>query len=580
MTASVAKSPTLLPFDKQNNSEVPLPSSHRLGTSPRSPSKGAPTFVDLYQLHKKRSNQHLTPRGLDSTDIEAQRQEQEKALAASNNHSSKAATAAAPTPTTPSQLNEEKAIAATAAELDPQGPFEGPEKLLELWFAECPDTLPVDALRDQFTILQDADGNAFPGAQPRERLGLRAVPRALWEGMLDIVKCKVLSVIEGHDVDAYLLSESSMFVFPHKIILKTCGTTTLLLGLQRLLELARCAMMGAAKAPFPSPIACAPAEPYNEEQPEDESSPTSRKKLGSLVQQCFYSRKSFMFPERQKGPHKDWMLEVRLLDAFLEDGSAYTVGKMNGDHWLLYMCCPGDDAADAHGANGVCIERPLRLPGPASQVDVVMDRTLEILMTHLTPKSCAAFEFPPDAPLPPARGGEPLLDRGHLLGMDLSDKLGLSTLFPKTELDAFAFEPCGYSANAVIPASAGSTAGYWTIHVTPEEGSSYASFETNVALTSKKSGTELIGGDGAPRDLATLISRVVDIFEPGEMSVTLFISSRDVEDEEGGCHTKDDGSVLHSLNLPGYARKDRIAYEFEHYDLVFCHFEAKVGRRA
>lgn len=35
--------------------------------------------------------------------------------------------------------------------------------------------------------------------------GLRTVPREVWEDMLKVVKCQVLSVIEGDQVDAYLL---------------------------------------------------------------------------------------------------------------------------------------------------------------------------------------------------------------------------------------------------------------------------------------------------------------------------------------------------------------------------------------
>jgi hypothetical protein len=35
--------------------------------------------------------------------------------------------------------------------------------------------------------------------------GLRRVDKAVWEEMLEIVKCKVLSVIEGSEMDAYLL---------------------------------------------------------------------------------------------------------------------------------------------------------------------------------------------------------------------------------------------------------------------------------------------------------------------------------------------------------------------------------------
>ena len=67
------------------------------------------------------------------------------------------------------------------------GPFEGPEKWLEIWFAPSPAELP-DA--------SDAANGKF---------GLRKVPKAVWEEMLDIVKCKILSHIEGHEIDAYLL---------------------------------------------------------------------------------------------------------------------------------------------------------------------------------------------------------------------------------------------------------------------------------------------------------------------------------------------------------------------------------------
>lgn len=39
----------------------------------------------------------------------------------------------------------------------------------------------------------------------REWKGLRKVKREVWEDMLKVVKCQVLSVIEGEEVDAYLL---------------------------------------------------------------------------------------------------------------------------------------------------------------------------------------------------------------------------------------------------------------------------------------------------------------------------------------------------------------------------------------
>jgi hypothetical protein len=61
-------------------------------------------------------------------------------------------------------------------------PFEGPEKLLEIWF-------------DPPRLAEETSG----------RRGLLSVSREKWEDMLDIVRCKVLSVIEGKELDAYLL---------------------------------------------------------------------------------------------------------------------------------------------------------------------------------------------------------------------------------------------------------------------------------------------------------------------------------------------------------------------------------------
>jgi hypothetical protein len=33
-----------------------------------------------------------------------------------------------------------------------------------------------------------------------------------------------------------------------------------------------------------------------------------------ISRSCFYSRKSFFFPERQQGPHRNWQQEVSFLD--------------------------------------------------------------------------------------------------------------------------------------------------------------------------------------------------------------------------------------------------------------------------
>lgn len=66
--------------------------------------------------------------------------------------------------------------------------FEGAEKLLEIWFTPPP----VDAEH----LAPPTDGAKY---------GLRRINRVVWEEMLDIVKCKILSVVEGSETDAYLL---------------------------------------------------------------------------------------------------------------------------------------------------------------------------------------------------------------------------------------------------------------------------------------------------------------------------------------------------------------------------------------
>ena len=83
----------------------------------------------------------------------------------------------------------------STADHNANGPFEGPEKLLEIWFAPSPADVP----------------SAIDGKR-----GLRKVPRLVWEEMLDIVKCKILSVVEGAEMDGYLLRyvSSATFIYP------------------------------------------------------------------------------------------------------------------------------------------------------------------------------------------------------------------------------------------------------------------------------------------------------------------------------------------------------------------------------
>ena len=449
--------------------------------------------------------------------------------------------------------------------------------------------------------------------------------------MLELVNCKVLSIVESELVDAYLLSESSMFVFPHKLILKTCGTTTLLRGLPKILEIA------ALTAGFPHVSANveagrgATAKPYR----------------------VFYSRKNFKFPDRQRGPHRSWRDEVHLLDQLFLRGSAYMIGKMNGEHWYLYLTepdtiltPPDTPSPERSETETKMLELPLRNDMLASHegYDDDQDETLEILMTDLDEKTAKQFYLDNASAVAedryyrgdykavidakqhigdinglhsncgkpvnsrclktieedvdvfsntssdPADPGscdsealiypEELSTEGHPLGTIVSESCGLSEVYPISKypdarIDAYMFEPCGFSANGVIPAPTGREAThYFTVHVTPEPHCSYASFETNVP--NKQTG----------RETADVIDQVVNIFKPGRFSVTLFEGVK--SDDDGDIDATGAGSIAAKRTemlqkqvarkgsrldqIPGYKRVERIVHDLEGYELVFKHY--------
>lgn len=437
-----------------------------------------------------------------------------------------------------------------------------------------------------------------------------------------MVNCKILSVLEAEHMDAYLLSESSMFVFPHKLILKTCGTTTLLLGLHRLLRIA------AEHAGFPFHNAKsldhihAAATPYR----------------------VFYSRKNFLFPHKQQGPHRSWKQEVKYLDDMFEGGSAYMVGKMNGDHWYLYITSPQTSLTPPRTPD---VEKSLSPTGPTSTFRIPTglasafnggpasnDETLEILMTDLDPENAKKFylehasavastRFSEQAqearqiaadslgdlsgstatlrttstidsstddtfdvfsngsdsdlhgthtPLSEQVDDEGLTTEGHALGTVVADTCGLSdvyptSVYPDARVDAYLFTPCGFSANGIIPAPMKQeteehvkSTHYFTVHVTPEPICSFASFETNVP-----------GGQNG-RETSEIIEHVVGIFKPGRFSVTLF--------EAKSVQASDDDEVFVGVSrikrmekIQGYRRIDRIVHDFDDYELVFRYYE-------
>jgi len=67
---------------------------------------------------------------------------------------------------------------------------------------------------------------------------LHCLSREMIEEILQLARCEIISTTANSSMTAYLLSESSFFVDRNRVMLKTCGTTSPLDCLPKLLELA------------------------------------------------------------------------------------------------------------------------------------------------------------------------------------------------------------------------------------------------------------------------------------------------------------------------------------------------------
>ncbi|PQM34028.1 S-adenosylmethionine decarboxylase proenzyme 4 [Prunus yedoensis var. nudiflora] len=117
-------------------------------------------------------------------------------------------------------------------------------------------------------------------------LGLRLLDFDSIQEVLDEVQCTVVSAVANHYFDAYVLSESSLFVYPTKIIIKTCGTTQLLKSIPPLLRHASL-------------------------------------DLGLTLSSCRYTRGNFIFPRAQPFPYTNFQNEVVYLEESLPAALCY-----------------------------------------------------------------------------------------------------------------------------------------------------------------------------------------------------------------------------------------------------------------
>ncbi|GAA0161595.1 decarboxylase [Lithospermum erythrorhizon] len=327
--------------------------------------------------------------------------------------------------------------------------FEGYEKRLEISFFE-------------------------PGifSDPRGK-GLRSLSKDQLDEILAPAECTIVSSLSNDELDSYVLSESSLFVYPYKVIIKTCGTTKLLLSIPPILRLAGV--------------------------------------LDLEVKSVRYTRGSFTFPGAQPFPHRSFSEEAAILDSYFGKlgygRKAHVMGNAD-DHqkWHVY-------SASAEFDNSL---------SPVY--------TLEMCMTGLGSTEASVF-----------------FKTRSSSAAEMTKDSGIRNILPDSEICDFDFDPCGYSMNS-IEGNAIST-----IHVTPEDGFSYASFEA-------------VGYDFKNVDLAQLIKRVLACFRPSKFSIALHANVAGKE-------------LVSELNpdLKGYACEERSFEELDNGAVIYHSFTSSAS---
>ncbi|KAE8726352.1 S-adenosylmethionine decarboxylase proenzyme 4 [Hibiscus syriacus] len=278
--------------------------------------------------------------------------------------------------------------------------FEGFEKRLELHF--------------------NGDDNGLAAV----KLGLRRIDFDSINKVLRLVQCDVVSAVGNHFFDAYVLSESSLFVYPTKMIIKTCGTTQVLKSIWPLIRLAN--------------------------------------DLGLTLCGCRYTRGSFIFPKSQPFPHVSFKQEVVYIEENLPDNLCFRkasvmLSKLPSCSWHVFSAGNGD-----HFLSGDTF-------------------TVEVCMTGLDRVMARKF-----------------FQTNH----HSSAAKGIENINPRAFVCDLEFDPCGYSMNGVDGDR------YSTIHVTPEEGFSYASFECVGSVYDDQD------------DIFHTLKKAVQVFKPATVSVS------------------------------------------------------------
>ncbi|KAK4370505.1 hypothetical protein RND71_009980 [Anisodus tanguticus] len=286
----------------------------------------------------------------------------------------------------------------------------------------------------------------FSGDDPFiEMGGLRQLNFDSLEEVLHAVQCTVVSAVANQYFDSYVLSESSLFVYPTKIIIKTCGTTQLLKSIRPFIH-----------------FAC---------------------QMGLIMTECRYTRGNYIFPKAQPYPYTSFKEEIIYLQDQLPNQLCYKKAsvmpsKFTSHAWHVFTACDKF--------------YPISIPNDMY--------TVETCMTDLDRVLARKFFKNTDT-----------------TGKNMTEVTGIGEINPNALICEFAFDPCGYSMNGIDGDR------YSTIHVTPEDGFSYASYECVGSVYDDRD------------DIVGILKKVVQVFRPGTMSVSITCASSngDVETRIG-----------------------------------------------
>ena len=215
---------------------------------------------------------------------------------------------------------------------------------------------------------------------------LRNIPKIRWIEILKHAQCSILNTIKNEYCIAHLLSESSLFVFKRKIMIKTCGTTALL-NIISILD--------------------------NE----------CKIKYNLEINNIFYSRSNFMFPLAQPPLYQSFKNETDFIASKLgKYGNSVTFGgNAEKSKWHCYEHDAGpfnDDINDNEQNKD--------------------EKTLEIVMFDLDPK-CMEIYFTQNRE---NNNLDKLYVDEHILNH--------CNIPNKAQIDSYLFEPCGYSLNGLL----------------------------------------------------------------------------------------------------------------------------------